>query len=290
MTAPPDMRRHAQGDIVDAVVIGSGAGGAPLAWRLARAGCSVVMLEAGRWWTPAEDFATDEAEQDKLFWTDERLSAGGDPVAFGANNSGIGVGGSTLHWTAYCPRAQPDDLRLRSEFGVGRDWPLSYADLAPYYDAAERFIGVSGPSPYPWGPARNGGYPLPPLPLNTPAQIMAQGCEALGIATSPAPNAALSRTYWSEGVGFRSACSNRGFCQGRLQPTARRPRRRTPGSPPLCTPAWRCATAATSPASTATARGGSRASPTAPQTGAKPARRLRTSSSARGAWRARGCS
>ena len=213
MSAPPDMRRHPERDAVDAVVIGSGAGGAPLAWRLARAGCSVVMLEAGRWWTPAEDFATDEAEQDKLFWTDERLSAGDDPVAFGANNSGVGVGGSTLHWTAYCPRAQPDDLRLFSEFGVGRDWPVSYDDLAPYYDAVERFIGVSGPSPYPWGPARASGYPLPPLPLNTPAKIMAEGCAAVGIATSPAPNAALSRTYWSEGVGFRPACSNRGFCQ-----------------------------------------------------------------------------
>ena len=213
MTVPPAMRRHAERDVVDAVVIGSGAGGAPLAWRLARAGCSVVMLEAGRWWEPAEDFATDESEQDKLFWTDERLSAGGDPVPFGANNSGMGVGGSTLHWTAYCPRGQPDDLRLRSEFGVGRDWPIAYADLVPYYDAVERFIGVSGPSPYPWGPPRETGYPLPPLPLNTPAQLMAEGCAALRIATSPAPNAALSRTYWSEGVGFRSACSNRGFCQ-----------------------------------------------------------------------------
>jgi hypothetical protein len=57
----------------------------------------VVALEAGQHWSPARDFATDERAQRPLFWNDERLSAGDDPVAFGNNNSGIGVGGSTLH-------------------------------------------------------------------------------------------------------------------------------------------------------------------------------------------------
>ena len=51
-------------------------------------------------------------------------------------------------------RPQPDDLRLKTEFGVGRDWPLSYTQLEPYFDEAERWLGVSGPHPYPWGPAR----------------------------------------------------------------------------------------------------------------------------------------
>ena len=207
------MRSHAADDAVDAVIIGTGAGGSPIAMRLARAGLKVVCLEAGRWWDPAADFATDEVEQNKLFWTDERLTAGGDPVAFGKNNSGVGVGGSTLHWTAYAPRAQPDDLRLATEFGVGRDWPFGYEELAPYYAEVERFIGVSGPNPYPWGPARDGGYPLAPLPLNAGAQLMARGCAQLGIATSPAPNAALSGSIWREGVGLRAACTNRGFCQ-----------------------------------------------------------------------------
>ncbi|MBE7218921.1 MAG: GMC family oxidoreductase, partial [Caulobacteraceae bacterium] len=117
------MRAFSDGETVDAVVIGTGAGGAPILARLAQAGCSVVALEAGPWWDPAEDFATDEAEQAKLFWTDERLSAGADALAFGANNSGTGVGGSTLHWTAYCPRPHPDDLTLRSDTGEGVDWP-----------------------------------------------------------------------------------------------------------------------------------------------------------------------
>ncbi|MHB8287175.1 MAG: GMC family oxidoreductase [Caulobacteraceae bacterium] len=211
LSAPP--RRHSDRDIVDAVVIGTGAGGGPLLMRLAEAGLSVVALEAGRRWTPAEDFATDERAQEKLFWKDERLSAGADPVPFGKNNSGIGVGGSTLHWTAYAPRAQPDDFRLATEFGVGRDWPIGYDDLAPYYNEVERLLGVSGPNPYPWGPARDQDYPLAPLPLNGAAELMACGGAKLGLKTSPAPNAALSGTYYQEGVGYRPACSNRGFCQ-----------------------------------------------------------------------------
>jgi len=198
---------------VDAVIIGTGAGGAPLLARLAQAGLSVVALEAGRQWDPVRDFATDERAQAKLFWNDERLSAGGDPTPFGNNNSGCGVGGSTLHYTAYTPRMQPDDLCLYSEFGVGNNWPLAFEDLEPYYDALEAFLGVSGPSPYPWGPRRRAPYPLAPLPLNGAAQLMQRACGKLGIRTSPAPNAALSAPYYQPGVGWRRACTNRGFCQ-----------------------------------------------------------------------------
>ena len=203
----------AEPDSVDAVVIGAGAGGAPLAARLAAAGLGVVMLEAGRHWNPASDFATDERAQSKLFWNDERLSAGANPIPFGNNNSGIGVGGSTLHYTAYVPRPQPDDFRLSSEFGVGADWPLAYEDLEPYFDELERFLGVSGPEPYPWGPARRAAYPLAPLPLNGAARLMERACAGMGLRTSPAPNAALSGSYYQAGVGWRAACTNRGFCQ-----------------------------------------------------------------------------
>jgi choline dehydrogenase-like flavoprotein len=207
------MKRYAPDETVDAVVIGTGAGGSPLLARLAQAGLKVVALEAGPFWNPATDFATDERHQDFLFWNDERLSAGADPVAFGRNNSGTGVGGSTLHYTAYTPRVQPDDLRLYTEFGVGCDWPLDFAELEPYYDELEAFLGISGPSPYPWGPPRRRGYPLPPLPLNGAAQLMERACARLGIRTSPAANAALSGPYYQEGVGWRAACTNRGFCQ-----------------------------------------------------------------------------
>lgn len=204
--------RFRDGEAVDAVVVGTGAGGAPLLARLARAGLRVVALEAGRQWVAERDFTTDERDQSKLFWNDERLSAGDDPVHFGRNNSGAGVGGSTLHFTGYVPRALPDDFRLRTEFGVGADWPLTYAELEPYYDEVERVLGVSGPSPYPWGPPRT-PYPLGPLPLNGAAQLMQRGCAAVGIRTSPAPNAALSGSYFRAGIGWRPACVNRGFCQ-----------------------------------------------------------------------------
>jgi choline dehydrogenase-like flavoprotein len=150
-------------ETVDAVVIGTGAGGSPLMARLAQSGLKVVALEAGKFWDPATEFATDEREQGKLFWPYERLSTGNDPLHFGRDNSGIGVGGSTLHYTAYTPRPQPDDFKIYTEFGIGKDWPISYDDLEPYFDELENFLGISGPSPYPWGPARKTKYPLPPL-------------------------------------------------------------------------------------------------------------------------------
>ncbi|GAB3892498.1 GMC family oxidoreductase [Spirosoma agri] len=200
-------------ELVDAVVIGTGAGGAPLLARLAKAGLSVVALEAGKNWNPMQDFPTDEKAQSKLFWNDERLSAGNDPLPFGSNNSGTGVGGSTLHYTAYTPRAQPDDLRIRTDFGVGEDWPIDFDQIAHYYDEVEQFLGVSGPANYPWGPARKRAYALGPLPINGAGQLMERGSKKIGIKTSPAANAALSAGYYQEGVGHRPGCANRGFCQ-----------------------------------------------------------------------------
>ena len=207
------MKKFFPSEIVDAVIIGTGAGGAPILARFAKAGLKVVALEAGPFFNPSTDFATDEREQEKIFWQSERLSAGQNPLAFGKNNSGIGVGGSTIHYTAYTPRPQPDDFTIFSEFGVGNDWPIGYHDLEKYYDELELFLGVSGPSPYPWGPPRKSNYPLAPLLLNGAAQLMHRGCTSLGIKTSPAANAALSADYYQQNVGWRKACSNRGFCQ-----------------------------------------------------------------------------
>ncbi|WP_105484083.1 GMC family oxidoreductase [Abditibacterium utsteinense] len=206
------MKRYDLEEEVDALVIGTGAGGGPLLARLAQNGQKVVALEAGKWHDP-RDFATDERAQNFLFWLDERLSAGKNAVAFGANNSGIGVGGSTIHYTAYTPRVLPDDFSIKTDFGVGHDWPITWQEIAEYYDEIEHFIGVSGPNPYPWGPARKRPYPLAPLPINGAGQLMQRGCDALGIRHSPAPNAALSAPHYVLGVGWRAACSNRGFCQ-----------------------------------------------------------------------------
>ncbi len=204
------MRRYGTGETVDAVVIGTGAGGAPLLAELAAAGLRVVALEAGRNWTP-NDFTADEIVAAELYWLGERLSAGDTPEAFGANNSGTGVGGSTLHWGAYAPRADPRDLRLRSELGVGEDWPVSYDELLPFYRRVEAFIGVSGPASYPWDPSRR--YPLPPVPLNAPARMMQAGCASLGVRTCEAPIAAVSRDFAPSGSSTRRpACINCGYC------------------------------------------------------------------------------
>lgn len=204
------MKRFGTNDVVDAVVVGTGAGGSPLIAKLAQAGLKMVALEAGRNWDPGQEFATDEVAATALYWLGERLSGGETPTAFGANNSGAGVGGSTLHWGAFVPRADPRDLRMRTEFGVGSDWPIEYEELRPYYEEVEEFLGVSGPATYPWDVGRR--YPLPPVRLNAPAEAMRRGFEAIGIRTCEAPIAAVSRDYIRPGYPLRHACVNRGYC------------------------------------------------------------------------------
>lgn len=203
------MRTLSPDETVDAVVIGTGAGASPLLARFADAGLRIVALEAGRNRVP-EDFVADEAMSADLYWTHERISGGRTPQAFGANNSGIGVGGSTLHWGAFVPRADPRDMRLGSETGEGRDWPIRFEELLPYYRAVEDFIGVSGPSAYPWDAARR--YKLPPVPRNGPAEAMANGCDRLGVRWSDGPVAVVSRDFEQEGGARRHACVNCGFC------------------------------------------------------------------------------
>ena len=201
------MRTHSTETVIDAVVIGTGAGGAPLLAALAARGLSVVALEAGPHFE-AGDYTTDETEAVEINWMSERLSGGDDPTAFGQNNSGRGVGGSTLHWGAFAPRPSRADIRLRSDSGAGEDWPVDYAELTGYLERVERFIGVSGPADYPWDPSRRYAYPA--TSRNASSDMMIRGCEAVGIRATDAPAAVLTRDR--DQHGLRQACISCGAC------------------------------------------------------------------------------
>jgi choline dehydrogenase-like flavoprotein len=203
------MRRFPGDEVVDVVVVGTGAGGAPLLAALAGAGLRVVALEAGGNSEPA-DHTPDEAEATDIIWMDERLSGGETPTAFGPNNSGRGVGGSTLHWGAFCPRPDPRDLRLRADTGMGLDWPLTYPELLPYLERVERDIGVSGPADYPWDAGRR--YALPPAGRNGAAEAMICACATLGLRATDAPAAVLTADRDQPHWGLRHACANCGAC------------------------------------------------------------------------------
>src|SRR5882672_5534350 len=155
----------------DVVIIGAGASGAAAAWRLARAGCSVLCLEQGGWLdqrrAPSLGLEWERALQTAFNANPNRRRAAADyPVADDdtpikpANFNG--VGGSTLRWGAHFPRLHPSDFRVRALDGVADDWPLAYDDLVPYYDLNDRIMGVSGLAGDPANPARP-ARPLPPL-------------------------------------------------------------------------------------------------------------------------------
>jgi choline dehydrogenase-like flavoprotein len=200
------MRCYSDDEVVDFAVIGTGAGGGTLSYKLAVAGFRVVAFEAGPFWRPLEDFASDEKEQQKLYWRDERVTAGTDPIQFGANNSGRGVGGSTVHFTMLTPRFRPEWFKCRSLLGYGVDWPISWEEIEPYYEEAEEMLQVSGPLSYPWG-ARRARYPRRQHALNAPAILFARACERVGVRWSAAPVATLSSPR-----GLAHPCVYRGFC------------------------------------------------------------------------------
>jgi choline dehydrogenase-like flavoprotein len=144
------MRRFADDDEVDMVIVGCGAGGGVLVQRLARAGWKVVALDAGPFWDPDADWVSDERGAHHLYWTEPRVIDGADPVPLGSNNSGRGVGGGTVHFAGYTPRFHPSDFHTYSADGVGADWPIRYEDLRPYYEQIEAELPVAGQA-WPWG-------------------------------------------------------------------------------------------------------------------------------------------
>lgn len=201
---------------VDVCIVGAGAAGSVLAYELSKAGLSVVVIEAGPFWNPQTDFASDELAMQGLAWNDTRLVTGKDPLAMGHNNSGRGVGGGTVHFTGVYLRFHPSDFEVKTRDGVAEDWPLKYHDLEPYYSKIESDIKVSGPKDFPWGEF-HGPYPYPERePISANAQIFRRGCEALGIRSTVAPLAILAAPF-----DGRPPCTNRGFCNQGCMPNAK---------------------------------------------------------------------
>ncbi len=200
------MREHRETDAVDFLIIGAGAGGATLACRLAEKGFSVIVLEAGPFWRPLEDFVSDELAQETIYWSDDRITGGDDPIELGGNNSGRGVGGSTVHFSMISLRFRPEWFKSRTKLGYGFDWPISYQEIEPYYEEVENALKVSGPVNYPWG-VRRRRYPYRPHPVNAAGLVLARGAEKLGIAWAPTPLATVSAPR-----GQSPPCVYRGFC------------------------------------------------------------------------------
>ena len=176
---------------VDFVIVGTGAGGGTLACKLAEYGFSVVALDAGPYFRPLEDFASDESEQTKLYWTDDRIVDGDNPLQMGSNNSGKAVGGSTVHFAMVSLRFRPEWFKSRSVLGYGADWPLDWREMWNYYAEVEQALKISGPINYPWGPPRP-RYPYRAHELNAAARALARGCEALGVKWTETPLATVS--------------------------------------------------------------------------------------------------
>lgn len=219
-------RRYRDSDLVDFVVVGSGAAGGVMARELAVAGFSTVVLEQGSRLTPA-DFEHDELK----YWFLAGIT--NDPVrspqSFRSDPSAIArptgvkpalwyartVGGSSTHFTANYWRFHEVDFVERSRLGpiAGTgfdDWPITYAELEPYYTKVDWEIGVSGlAGASPFDPPRTRPYPMPPLPVKSSGVLLERGARKLGLHPFPAPMAINSQPYRG-----RPACIHCGFCHG----------------------------------------------------------------------------
>ena len=205
------------------MIVGAGAGGGTLAQRLARRGWKVVVLETGPFWDPDQDWVSDEAGSHGLYWTEERIIGGSDPVELGKNNSGRGVGGSMVHYAGYCPRFHPSDFEVRSRDGVGEDWPISYDDLKRDYERLELELPVAGEY-WPWGDPHR--YPHRPHPIAGGAELARAGARCrLGIEMRVGP---VGITNGASGTG-RTASTAASAC--RAARSTPRPRRSSPTSP-----------------------------------------------------------
>jgi choline dehydrogenase-like flavoprotein len=211
---------------VDFIVVGSGASGGIMARELSRAGNSVVVMEQGPRMGPLE-FEHDELKYRQLsgitnnpatnpqsFRNDpnkkaERV-AGRNPLTYARV-----VGGSSSHFNANFWRFHEIDFHERSVLGAIpganlADWPITYAELEPYYTKVEWEVGVSGlAGASPFDPPRSKPYPMPPLPVKSSGVLFERGARKLGLHPFPSPMAINSKFYRG-----RPGCVQCGLCGG----------------------------------------------------------------------------
>src|SRR5882757_1966666 len=170
---------------VDAVIVGAGAAGAVFAAVLTRAGKKVVVMERGPDWKLSDLVSSDIWARRIRTAGPQTVLAGKDPIGR-ASDHGWGTGGAALHHSANYPRLLPTDFTMKSDHGRGLDWPISYADLAPYYDKAADEIGVSGDAKAEerWRPPGE-PYPMPPLKTFRHGEVWVPGFKSAGIAVAP---------------------------------------------------------------------------------------------------------
>jgi len=204
------------GKVYDVCIIGSGAAGGAAAKVLTEGGLSVVMLEAGPMLHPETDFkehvwpyelthrgagiggaAFTDFSQNQLMAPNGFWQIEGEPYTEAPGSKFMWfrsriVGGRTNHWGRIALRFAEVDFRARSIDGRGDDWPLSYQDLAPYYDKVESYIGVYGskeniPS------APDGIFQPPPKPRCSDL-VVKRACDKLGILCVPGREAILTQS------------------------------------------------------------------------------------------------
>lgn len=205
----------------DCIVIGSGPGGAPFAWKLASQGMDVLILEAGPRYNPLKDYALDQQDwETKGFPYKKKIkNTFGKQQILDPHYSQLkswnkangelnrtkkrhyhkyqqvsGVGGTTLHYQGEAHRLNENAFKMETLYGELVDWPIDYETLEPYYSEVENIIGVAGPDKVPYRP-RNNKYPLKPHKLSYASQIIQKACKEKNINLDPNPVAILSHLY-----------------------------------------------------------------------------------------------
>jgi choline dehydrogenase-like flavoprotein len=201
-------------DVVDVLIIGSGASGAAVAWSLADTKMRILCLEQGDWIKPtdfpsngrdweARRFADfDISPNRRARDTDYPINDAGSPMKVANFN---GVGGGTILYTAHFPRMHPSDFKVRTLDGVADDWPVDYQALEPFFALNDRMMGVSGLAGDPAYPPHQ--PPMPPIPLGKTGTRYAQAVNKLGWHWWPSDISIASTEY-----DGRAKCINLGHC------------------------------------------------------------------------------